>query len=107
MKIKKLYLYIFKTFIPLFFYQFCGSAFSLVMQTVWFLVGDLVGKGVNILSLVDVLHIDDCGALALVLAMLLASLMTYGNLGEPLEAFSDEDGRYLRRYSSRSSSLFC
>lgn len=87
MKIKKIYLYIFKTFVPLFLGSFAVLLFIVVMQTVWFLVGDLVGKGVDIFIFLRLMFYTSMTAvpLALVIAMLLSSLMTYGNLGERLE----------------------
>ena len=57
------------------------------MQFVWMHVKDLVGKGVEISVLTEffVYAIASVVPLALPLAILLASLMTFGNLGEKFE----------------------
>jgi lipopolysaccharide export system permease protein len=63
------------------------SLFILLMQFVWKYVDDLVGKGLEwfiimkLLGLVAITMIS----LALPLAVLLSSLMTFGNLGEYME----------------------
>ena len=57
------------------------------MQFVWMHVNDLVGKGVEIKVLAEffVYAVMSVVPLALPLAILLASLMTFGNLGEKFE----------------------
>jgi lipopolysaccharide export system permease protein len=60
------------------------------MQFIWKYVGDMVGKGVEIKILIEMfiyaaLYLVP---LALPLSILLASLMTFGNLGEHLELLS-------------------
>ena len=57
------------------------------MQFVWMHVKDLVGKGVEISVLFEffVYAVASVVPLALPLAILLASLMTFGNLGEKFE----------------------
>jgi lipopolysaccharide export system permease protein len=61
--------------------------FIILMQFVWQYVNDMVGKGVGLEVLAE-LFFYACIAhtpMALPLAILLASLMTFGNLGEHLE----------------------
>ncbi|MDO5035403.1 MAG: LptF/LptG family permease [Porphyromonas sp.] len=87
MGLKKLYKYIIKTFVPLLLISFVVTLFILVMQMLWFYVGDLVGKGIDALVFLKLLFYASMTAtpLALILSILLASLMTFGNLGERLE----------------------
>lgn len=61
--------------------------FILLMQFVWMHIKDLVGKGVEIGVLAEFFLYAVCSVvpLALPLAILLASLMTFGNLGEKVE----------------------
>lgn len=66
---------------------FLICVFILLMQFVWMHVKDLVGKGVEIKVLAEffVYAMTSVVPLALPLAILLASLMTFGNLGEKFE----------------------
>ncbi len=87
MKIKQLYIFLLKTFMPLFFMTFGICLFIVLMQFLWKYVDDMVGKGLEIKVLIEMffyaaLHFVP---MALPLAILLASLMTFGNLGEQLE----------------------
>ncbi len=61
--------------------------FVLLMQFLWRYVGDLVGKGLDIKVLGEMLFYASFGVLpyAFPLAMLLASIMTFGALGENYE----------------------
>lgn len=84
---KKLDAYILKTFAGLFFFTFVICMFILLMQFLWMHVNDLVGKGVEIKVLAEffIYAIISVVPLGLPLAILLASLMTFGNLGEHFE----------------------
>lgn len=84
---KRLYTYIVKTFIPLLLAGFSVSLFVVVIQFLWQSVGTLVGKGVDGLVLLRLLFFASMTMvpLALVLGVLVASLMTFGNLGERME----------------------
>lgn len=90
MRIKKLYTYIIKTFIPLLIGSFAVAWFIVVMQLLWRFVGDIVGKGVDTIVFLRLMFYAamTVAPLGLVLAMLVASLMTFGNLGERLELLS-------------------
>ena len=66
---------------------FMICVFILLMQFVWMHIKDLVGKGVEIGVLAEffIYAVASVVPLALPLAILLASLMTFGNLGEKTE----------------------
>ncbi len=61
--------------------------FVLLMQFLWKYVDDLVGKGLDIKVLAEMLFYAAFGLLpyAFPLAMLLASIMTFGSFGENYE----------------------
>lgn len=84
---KRLYIYIVRRFIPLLLAGFSVSLFVVVIQFLWQSVGTLVGKGVDGLVLLRLLFFASMTMvpLALVLGVLMASLMTFGNLGERME----------------------
>ncbi|MDR1584688.1 MAG: LptF/LptG family permease [Prevotellaceae bacterium] len=85
--IKKIDLYLLKNFITLLVMTFLICAFILLMQFMWMRLNDLVGKGISILVLAEFFFYAFLSVvpLALPLAILLASLMTFGNLGEKFE----------------------
>lgn len=87
MSIKRLYIYIVKTFIPLLLVSFAISWFVVIMQLLWRFVDDLVGKGIDAVIFIKLMFYAAMTVvpLALILAILVASLMTFGNLGERLE----------------------
>lgn len=87
LRIKRLYLYILQSFVPVFFMTFAISLFIILMQFLWKYVEDLVGKGleVHVLTELFVYAALTLVPMALPLAILLASLMTFGNLGERFE----------------------
>lgn len=74
-------------FLGLLSVTFMICIFILLMQFVWMHIKDLVGKGVEIGVLAEffVYAVASVVPLALPLAILLASLMTFGNLGEKTE----------------------
>ncbi len=85
--IKKLDSYILKRFFILFVMTFLIVIFILLMQFLWKHFADMVGKGIGWDILAEFLFyaIITLVPLALPLALLLASLMTFGNLGENFE----------------------
>jgi len=86
-RIKKIDSYLFKSFIGLFFVTFFICLFIVVMQMIWLNIDELIGKGIP-LPILGKFFFYAClysTPLALPLAILLASLMTFGNLGERLE----------------------
>ena len=84
---KKLYRYITKSFLGTFILTFFIVVFVWVMQFVWLYVDDLVGKGLEIKILTELLFYTSITAIpmSLPLALLLALLMSFGNLGEHYE----------------------
>jgi lipopolysaccharide export system permease protein len=85
--IKKLDILIVRAFIAPFIATFIIALFVLVMQFFWLYLDDLVGKSLDtgtLLYLVVLVAIT-CVPLALPLALLLSSIMTFGNLGESFE----------------------
>ncbi|MDD6210045.1 MAG: LptF/LptG family permease [Bacteroidales bacterium] len=85
--LKRLYAFILKTFLPLFSMTFGICLFIVLMQFLWRYIDDMVGKGLEISVLAEMLCYAALSLvpLALPLSILLASLMTFGNLGERLE----------------------
>lgn len=85
--IKRLYTFILQTFIPVFAMTFLICLFIVLMQFLWRYVDEMVGKGLE-MSVLGELFLYAALTLvptALPLAILLASLMTFGNMGERLE----------------------
>ncbi|MCG8582878.1 MAG: LptF/LptG family permease [Bacteroidales bacterium] len=84
---KKLHLFILKSYLGPLAMTFFISLFILVMQFLWRYVDDLVGKGLDFLTLGELLFYASVQVIpmALPLAILLASLMTFGSLGENYE----------------------
>ncbi len=84
---KRLHWYVIKSFLGPFFMTFFIVVFVLLMQFLWKYVDDLVGKGLEINVLAEMLFYASFGLLpyAFPLAMLLASIMTFGALGENYE----------------------
>ena len=84
---KKLYRYITKSFLGTFVLTFFIMVFIWVMQFVWLYVDDLVGKGLEIKIIAELLFYTSITAIpmSLPLALLLALLMCFGNLGEHYE----------------------
>lgn len=85
--IKKLDKLILKAFIGPFIATFFVTLFVLVMQFFWKYIDDLVGKGLAFGSILELTGYVTATAipLALPLAILLSSIMTFGNLGESFE----------------------
>lgn len=86
-KIKKLYSYLLKSFIPLLLMTFTICLFLVVMQFLWKYVEDMVGKGlgINVIGEMFLYAALQLVPTALPLSILLASLMMFGNFGESLE----------------------
>lgn len=84
---KRLHRFIIKSFLGPFFMTFFICVFILLMQFLWKYIDDLVGKGLEWNIVAELLLYASFGLvpLAFPLAMLLASIMTFGNLGENYE----------------------
>jgi lipopolysaccharide export system permease protein len=85
--LKKLDTLIIKAFVGPFVATFFITLFVLVLQFMWLYIDDIVGKGVDaftVFRLIGYLSLT-LVPLALPLAVLLSSIMTFGNLGETYE----------------------
>ena len=85
--VKKIDIYLLRNFLGLFFATFFIAIFILLMQFMWMHVNDLVGKGIGLSVLAEffVYATASVVPLALPLAILLSSLITFGNLAEKFE----------------------
>lgn len=85
--IKKLDKLIIKAFIGPFVATFFITLFVLVMQFFWLYIDDLVGKGLDFFTIGKLIGYVSATLvpLAFPLGILLASIMTFGNLGETFE----------------------
>lgn len=85
--IKRLYTFVLKSFLPLFAMTFFIVLFIVLMQFLWKYIDDMVGKGLPIDVIGELFFYAAVSMvpMALPLAILLASLMTFGNLGEKFE----------------------
>ncbi|MBO7287885.1 MAG: LptF/LptG family permease [Bacteroidales bacterium] len=81
---KKLYKYILGSFIGTFIFTFFVAVFILLMQFLWTYLDDLVGKGLgfDVLGKLMFYTAITFVPMAMPLAILLSSLMCFGNLGE-------------------------
>ena len=79
-----------QTFIPVFCMTFFICLFIVLIQFLWQQVDELVGKGLEMKVLAELFFYAALTfvPLALPLSILLASLMTFGNLAERLELLS-------------------
>ncbi len=86
-KIKRLYLYMLQSYVPLLLMTFFICLFIVLMQFLWRYIDDLVGKGLTIDVIGELFFYAALTMvpMALPLAILLASLMIFGNLGEKFE----------------------
>ncbi|MEI6347246.1 MAG: LptF/LptG family permease [Bacteroidota bacterium] len=84
---KKLHLYILRQYFGPFLATFFISLFILLMQFLWKYIDDLVGKGLEWQVIIQLLFYASSTfvPLAVPLAVLLSSLMLFGNLGERYE----------------------
>ena len=85
--IKKLDILIIRSFIGPFIVTFFVSLFVLIMQFFWLYMDEMIGKGISIWILLQLLVYMSTTLvpLALPLSVLLSSIMTFGNMGENFE----------------------
>lgn len=85
--IKRLDILILRSFIGPFIVTFFVTLFVLVMQFFWLYMDELIGKGLPIWMIIQLLFYMSTTMvpLALPLGILLASIMTFGNMGENFE----------------------
>jgi lipopolysaccharide export system permease protein len=84
---KKLDILILKAFIGPFLAALTISTFVLTMQFFWLYIDDLVGKGLDIVTILELIGLVSVSTMttAFPLALLFSSIMTFGNLGESFE----------------------
>ncbi len=85
--IKKLDKLILKAFLGPFIATFFIAFFMLMMQSLWKYIDDLVGKGLDFITIGQFLWYASASllTLAMPIAILISSIMTFGNLGESFE----------------------
>lgn len=85
--IKRLDKLILRAFIGPFIATFFITLFVLVLQFFWLYIDDIVGKGVDMITILKLMAYVAATVvpMALPLAILLSSIMTFGNLGESFE----------------------
>lgn len=85
--IKRIHLYVVKSYLGPFVLTFTIALFVLLMQFLWKYLEDLVGKGLEWYVIAELLMYASAHLvpMALPLAILLASIMTFGNLAERYE----------------------
>ena len=90
LRIKKLDIFVLKSFLLLFSGTFFICIFIFMMQFLWRYVDELVGKGLEIGVLAQFFFYSGITLIpvSLPLAILLAALMTFGNFGEKFELLS-------------------
>lgn len=84
---KRLHQFVLKSFLGPFFMTFFICVFVLLMQFLWKYIDDMVGKGLEWNIILELLFYASLALvpMAFPLAMLLASIMSFGNLGENYE----------------------
>lgn len=88
--IKKLDQLLIRSFIPPFIVSYSIAMFVLVMQVLWLYIDDIAGKGLSAWLIIELLVYRSMALvpIALTLGMLIASVMTMGNLAERYELSS-------------------
>ncbi len=91
---KKLDKLLIKSFIGPFIVTFMIATFVLLMQFLWLYVDDLAGKGLGMLIVFELLGYKCVGLIpmAMPLAILISSVMVFGNMGERYELSSFKSG---------------
>ncbi len=84
---KRLHSFIVKSYIGPFIAAFFITEFILLMQFLWKYIDDLVGKGLGVWVIFKLFAFISAGLvpMAMPIAVLLSSIMTFGNLGENYE----------------------
>ncbi len=85
--IKKLDKLVLRAFIGPFVVTFFIAFFVLMMQSLWKYIDDLVGKDLDLITILQFLWYASASLLilAIPIAILISSIMTFGNLGESFE----------------------
>ena len=84
---KRLHLFLIKSFLGPFIATFFIAIFLLLMQFLWKYIDDLVGKGLEFTQITELIFYASARfvPVALPISMLLASVMVFGKLGENYE----------------------
>jgi len=102
--LKKIDFLLIKSYVGPFIITFIIALFVLVMQFLWLHIDDLIGKGLDILVVAELIFYSCANIvpMALPIAVLLSSIMTFGNLGEHYElvAFKSSGVSLLRIMAS-------
>ena len=87
LRVKRLYTFVLQNFLPTFLLTYLICNFILVMQLVWRVAEDIMGKGLSLSVYAEFFYYASAQLLptTLPLAVLLAALMTFGNFGERFE----------------------
>ncbi|MBK8506551.1 MAG: LptF/LptG family permease [Saprospiraceae bacterium] len=87
LRIKKIDKLLVEEFFPPFITAFLIAMFVLMMQFLWLYIDDIAGKGIGIFVLAEMIYYLALSLIpmALPIAVLLASVMVYGNLAEKYE----------------------
>ncbi len=88
--VKKIDVYLIKSFIGPFIAAFFIAIFVLVMQFLWNFIDDIIGKGVSTFEIMELVFYKSLSLfpLALPIGVLLASVMVFGDLSEKYELSS-------------------
>lgn len=88
--LKKIDQLLIRSFIPPFIISYSIALFVLVMQMLWLYIDDIAGKGLSAWLIIELLVYRSMSLvpIALTLGMLIASVMTMGNLAERYELSS-------------------
>ena len=99
-----------QTFLPLFFMTFGICLFIVLMQFLWKYIDDMVGKGLSIPVLAEMFFYAALFLvpMALPLAILLASLMTFGEFRRAFGTLSDEiSRRFSNPFDAPLDCIYC
>lgn len=109
MKRKRLDIFILKSFLLLFVAAFCICLFVLLMNILWRYVEDLVGKGFTFSVIARFFFLFGVRLVpeALPLAVLMASLITFGNFGDRLELLAMKTAGVSLLRIMRPITIFC
>ncbi len=88
--VKKIDIYLAKSFVGPFIAAFFIAIFVLVMQFLWNFIDDIIGKGVSTFEIMELVFYKSLSLfpLALPIGVLLSSVMVFGNLSEKYELSS-------------------
>ena len=84
---KRLHIFLLRSFLKPFIATFFIAIFILLMQFLWKYIDDLVGKGLDVIQIFQLLFYASARfvPIAIPIALLLASVMVFGKLGEQYE----------------------